>query len=341
MRLICPPHPILINRVCYSNTLIFSDKYLAAEHIKKRERLIFISLLYLQESYDRRSKKKSGIEKMKHIEFDWQTTCGLQICAQGWEPEQGAKAVVCLVHGLGEHSGRYSSLANYLNENGYALLAFDQRGHGSSQGQKGHTPSYEALMDDVDRLLAEADSRFPDIPRFLYGHSMGGNLVINYALRRKPELVGVIASGPWLRLAFEPSKFNVALARLMNRLHPSLSQPNGLDINAISRDPEVVRAYEEDPLVHDRISARLFVEMYQAGLWALDHGSEFRLPLLLMHGSADGLTSAGASEEFAGKVGEKCTFKRWEGFYHEVHNEPEHEEVFEFIRTWLDEHASA
>ena len=123
---------------------------------------------------------------MQHIEFTQQAPDGVQFYFQGWQPETPPKAVVCLVHGLGEHSGRYAHVAAALNDAGYALLGFDLRGHGKSGGPRGHTPSYETLMDDIGRLLAEAAQRYPGQPQFLYGHSLGGNLVLNYALRRKP-----------------------------------------------------------------------------------------------------------------------------------------------------------
>ena len=127
---------------------------------------------------------------MQHIEFTQQTPDGVQFYFQGWQPETPPKAVVCLVHGLGEHSGRYAHVAAALNDAGYALLGFDLRGHGKSGGPRGHTPSYDTLMDDIGRLLAEAAQRYPGQPQFLYGHSLGGNLVLNYALRRKACRLG-------------------------------------------------------------------------------------------------------------------------------------------------------
>ena len=133
---------------------------------------------------------------MQHIEFTQQAPDGIQFYFQGWQPETPPKAVVCLVHGLGEHSGRYAHVAAALNDAGYALLGFDLRGHGKSGGPRGHTPSYETLMDDIGRLLAEAAHRYPGRPQFLYGHSLGGNLVLNYALRRKPGIGGVVATSP-------------------------------------------------------------------------------------------------------------------------------------------------
>jgi alpha-beta hydrolase superfamily lysophospholipase len=163
---------------------------------------------------------------------------------------------------------------------------------------------------------------------------MGGNLVLNYALRRRPPIAGVVATSPWLRLAFAPPAWKVALGRAVDRIWPAFTQPSGLETRAISRDSAVVRAYEDDPLNHDRITARLFNRCYDAGLWALAHAAEFPLPLLLTHGSADRITSAEASREFAGRA-LKCTFRLWDGCYHEIHNEPEREEFFAFVREWL------
>jgi len=276
---------------------------------------------------------------MNTFETQWKSRDGVQFYARGWEPQASTpKGVVCLVHGHGEHVGRYDHVGEALSAAGYALLGFDQRGHGRSAGQRGHIPSYEALLDDIALLLEQAMNRYPALPLFLYGHSMGGNEVINYALRRKPALSGVIATGPWLRLAFEPPALKVALGRMMNRIFPAFAQKSGLETAALSRRPDVVRAYESDPLVHDLISARLFVEMYTAGLWALEHAPDFPLPLLLMHGSADRLTSAEASREFAQRAGGQVTLRIWEGGYHEIHNEPERGEVFQTIIAWLDAH---
>ncbi len=273
---------------------------------------------------------------MQHFQFEWQTKDGLRLYAQGWQPETEPTATVCLVHGLGEHSGRYAHLAAFLNQTGYALLTFDLRGHGKSEGQRGHTPSYEALLDDISHLLEEAAERYPDRPRFLYGHSLGGNLVINHSLRRRPQLTGVIATGPLLRPGFEPPAWKLTLGKIMYSLWPTLSMANELDRQGLSRDPEVVRAYNNDPLVHGRISARLAMDVLQAGLWALEQATKFPLPLLLMHGDADRLTSAQASRAFAAQAGDVCTLRIWDGFYHEIHNEPEQEQVFEYLLEWLN-----
>jgi len=277
---------------------------------------------------------------MKHSEFKFKTFDGLSLFAQSWQPKNQTKAVVCLVHGMGEHSGRYSHVADQITQAGYSLIAFDLRGHGQSEGPRGHTPSYEALLQDISSLLEVANKKFPQLPSFLYGHSLGGNLVLNYVLRRQSHLKGVIATDPWFRLAFEPPRFKIILAQITNYIWPSFSQKNGLDTKVLSRDPEVVRTYENDQLVHDHISARMFIGVYQAGQWALEHASEFSLPILLMHGGDDKIISIKASHEFANKKTKDCTLKIWDGLYHEIHNEPEKEEVFKFFIDWLDKKVS-
>ncbi|MBT3189812.1 MAG: alpha/beta hydrolase [Anaerolineae bacterium] len=275
-------------------------------------------------------------EKRSKIKWRFKSKDGLKLFTHAFPSENPPKAIVCMVHGHGEHIERYEHLAAALNDANYAMIGFDHRGHGQSEGTRGHTPSYETLLDDIDAFLAEVDEYYPDLPRILYGHSMGGNIVLNYVLRRKPDLKGVITTGSWIKLAFEPPAVQVFLGKMMNMIYPAFIQNSGLETAAISRDPEVVRAYEEDPFVHNKISARLFVGMYEAGLWSLEHAAEFPLPLLLMHGSADRLTSADASGEFAEKAGDKVKLKIWDGFYHEIHNEPEQADVFKVIIDWLD-----
>lgn len=271
-------------------------------------------------------------------EWKWKSSDGLEMYSRGWAPQGVPQAAIMLVHGHGEHVARYDHVAAALGEKGYAMLGFDFRGHGKSGGPRGHTPSYDALMDDIASFSQQADLRYPGLPRFLYGHSLGGNLVLNYALRRKPDLRGIIATGPWLKLAFDPPASQVTLGRLMNGIAPGFIQHSKLNTQGLSHDQAVVAAYENDPLVHDKISARLFVTIYESGLWALEHAAEFPLPLLLMHGAADPITSAKASQEFAQKAGNKVSLKIWDGMYHEIHNELEKAEVFRTMLIWLEQH---
>jgi alpha-beta hydrolase superfamily lysophospholipase len=275
---------------------------------------------------------------MKIIESKRESKDGITFHIRRWEPDANARAVVALVHGHGEHIGRYENVARALTNAGYVLAGYDSRGHGKSTGRRGHIPSYDILMDDIGAFISLLGEKYSGLPLFMYGHSMGGNQVINYALRCQPKIAGIIATGPWLKLAFEPPPIKVALGKFMNNLVPSFTQSSGLNTRGLSHDAEVVRLYDNDPLGHDKVSARLFVSMYESGFWALDHASALALPLLLMHGGADPVTSAEASRQFADKAGKNVTLRIWDGLYHEVHNEPEQAEVFRVMIEWLDKH---
>jgi alpha-beta hydrolase superfamily lysophospholipase len=268
-------------------------------------------------------------------EWKWKSRDSLDMYARGWKPE-APKAVVVLVHGHGEHVNRYDHVAAIFTQAGYAMQGFDLRGHGQSAGQRGHTPTYDSLMNDISDFIADAQKRYPGLPVFLYGHSMGGNQAINYVLRSPQGLKGVIATGPWLKLAFDPPAAQVMAAKVLNSIVSSFSLTSTLDQSFLSRDPEVVRKYAADPLVHDKISVRLYNGIYESGLWALEHAAELKIPMLLMHGSDDKITSAPASQEFAQKAGSLVTLRIWNGFYHEIHNEPEKAEVIQVMVDWLD-----
>ena len=280
-------------------------------------------------------------EKHSKIKWRFKSQDNLELFTHAFPAEEDPKAVICIVHGHGEHIERYEHVAQAFNRAGYSVIGFDHRGHGQSDGPRGHIPSYEMLMDDLTRFRQEVNGYYEELPHFIWGHSMGGNITLNYILRHAnlfgEKMKGVIATGPWLKLAFEPPAIQLFLGRLMNKIKPDFTQESGLDTAALARDPEVVRAYEEDNLVHGKVSARLMVEMLDAGNWALENAQNFPLPLLLMHGSADKITSAAASKEFASNAPrDKVDLKIWEGFYHELHNEPEKEEVYQTIIDWMD-----
>lgn len=275
---------------------------------------------------------------MQQTEFNWRTGSDqLKIRGMVWQPLPGnpIHAVIALVHGMGEHLGRYRRFAEFFTARGFAVISFDQRGHGKSDGKKGHIVHYNQLLDGIDELLEKTRLQFKDRPVILYGHSMGGNLVLNYALKKPNSVKAVVATGPWLRLAFDPPLLQVKLAQLMRNLYPGFTQSSGLKTKYLSRDSEVVKAYERDRYVHDKISASFFINLYQAGLYALQHANELKLPTLVMHGGSDKITSAAASEEFAGKSELVSQLKIWDGMYHEIHNEPERETVLEYAFDWM------
>lgn len=274
---------------------------------------------------------------MNHFEWNWSQE-GHKFYAQGWNPPQ-TKGVICLVHGFAEHSSRYAHVAERLGREGYAVLAFDQFGHGKTEGPRGYSPSLDASLDSIRIILDEAETRFPGVPKFLYGHSMGGNMVLNYVLRRKPGIKGAIATAPWLKLGFDPPAFKLFLARIMKNIYPKFAEKADLDTSALSRDKEEVRKYETDPLVHNTARAGTFFETYNAGKWALDHAADLAIPLIILHGTDDKLIAHSGSELFAAAAQKNLiTFKSLPGFYHEIHNEPaeDREKVFVEIINWLN-----
>jgi alpha-beta hydrolase superfamily lysophospholipase len=273
---------------------------------------------------------------MIRTEYKWKSYDGLAYYACSWTLKNNPIAVICLVHGIGEHCSRYEDWIIRFVNSGYHVLSFDYRGHGKSEGKRGHTPSYDSFMNDVELLLKKSQEIFPGIPLILYGHSMGGNLVLNYVLRKNPEIKGIIVTSPWIRLAFEPPAFKVFLAKIMKGIFPGLIQSTGLKTKDLTRNDLVVDKYEKDELVHGKISVRTFFEVYNAGYWLLDHADEIKTPLLLMHGSADGISSSKASIEFKENGNDKITLKIWDGFFHELHNEAENELVFKYIKNWLE-----
>jgi alpha-beta hydrolase superfamily lysophospholipase len=261
---------------------------------------------------------------------------GLSLFARLWEPRDKPTCVICLVHGLGEHSGRYEHVGNYFAQRGYAVLAIDLPGHGKTGGKRGHINKYADLMDLMPAFLNRAKERYPSVPVVLYGHSMGGNIVTNFVLRHQPEVKAAVVTGPFFRLAFEPPKLKVKLASLMKGIYPAWSEKNTLNTAHLSHDQKVVDAYIQDPLVHDRITAGLFFGIHEAGEWAIAHASELTIPMLVLHGGDDQLTSPKGSSAFAKNAGSKVTHHEWPELYHEIHNEPQKLEVLDQIFKWVN-----
>lgn len=274
---------------------------------------------------------------MKHHELKWTSKDGLEIFAQAWEPPVvEPRAVACLVHGLGEHSSRYAHVAEAFGKEGIILFTADSRGHGRSGGVRGHISSIEDFMQDIDLLIEQARSRYPGLPLFLYGHSLGGILVLHYSLKRKPDLKGVIATSPGLHTALEHQPVKIFMAKLLGSLLPKIAMPSGLDNNAISRDSSVVNTYNNDPLVHDKITLGFGKEMLGVIKWTLDNAGMFPLPLLLLHGKSDTIAFPSSSTDFSANLKERCTVVLWDEAFHELHNEPEKAEVFKTMTMWMN-----
>ncbi len=273
---------------------------------------------------------------MTYFETGWKTGDGIAIHARGWEPEGvSPDAVVCLVHGIGEHGGRYGHVAEAFCKKGMAFWAPDMRGHGLSGGVKGHLPSAETIVSDIAQYLAQARQRYPGIPMVLYGHSLGGIFVLYYGLKDSSGVIGVISTSPGLRNALEKQPLKVAAAKILGFLFPRLAISSGLDSKAISRNRQEVSTYLADPLVHDKMTLGFGKVMLGVNHYTLENSGKFSLPLLLLHGKKDSIAFPSGSEAVAASLGNRCTFVMWEEALHELHNEPEKEEVLQTMTGWV------
>lgn len=267
-------------------------------------------------------------------EWIWQTSDGLKLNA--WSSTvENAKAGLVIVHGQGEHSARYDHITKALNTANISVFSYDQRGHGTSEGQRGHIPNYDQLLGDLARFVDDVKAKIGQIPLFVYGQSMGGNVALNFALKYGDKLSAVAASSPWIKLAFEPPAYKVILAKVIDKIAPAMSMASGLEIAALSRDALVCEKYKNDPLNHDQITARMYNHVYQAGLELLEAAPQLSVPAYVYHGSADRLTSPSASAEFAKRSNGKVEFRLWEGFYHETHNDPGGDVVINALVDWF------
>lgn len=244
------------------------------------------------------------------------------------------KAVIILVHGIGEHIKRYSYLMENFISGKIGFAGVDLPGHGRSQGKRGHIKSYDLYNDMISILISECKKTFPGVPVFLYGHSLGGTIVLYYLLKKSPKIKGAIVTSPWLRLSYEPDKSKVKIAVLVNHIFPGLLQPSGLVAEHLSHDKDIVSNYKTDPDNHDKISVGLFINTLKAADYSLQNASSLDVPLLLMHGTDDLICSPEASKEFASKT-DKAELKLWEGGFHEIHNEPFREEVINYTLEWV------
>ena len=271
---------------------------------------------------------------IKDESFALSTLDGKSLYGRSWVPDDPV-AIVCLFHGLGEHIGRYDHVARFLCQTGIAVYGIDHRGHGKSPGKRGHARC-QNLWDDVESLMKYARLNHLDAPIFLYGHSWGGNIVSNFLLRRNvSEVRGAILSSPWLQLSFEPKKIERVLGQVMTKIYSGFTQSNGLEADSLSRDPKIGEAYINDPLVHQKISAGLFIDAYNNGIFALEQASLLSKPVLIFHGTEDPITSWQASEKFANSAGHRATLKLWPDMRHETHNEFGKEQVLDYLCSWL------
>jgi alpha-beta hydrolase superfamily lysophospholipase len=276
---------------------------------------------------------------MEHEEETVESTGGLKLYYQAWHPPGEPRTVVAIVHGIGEHSGRFKNIVEHLVARGHAVYALDLRGHGRSPGQRGHLMAWAEYREDVRAFVEKVSAREQGRPLFIYGHSMGGLIVADYVLRHPEGLSGTIISAPPFESVGVATPLLVLSARILSRLWPTFSLDVPLDATALSRDAATVSHYLEDPLVHRKCSARWAAEAIDANLWVQAHAADLRLPLLMLHGEADRINTAAGTRRFF----ESVTFPDKElyvvpGGYHEPHTEPGHEQVLQRVDDYLLAH---
>jgi len=275
---------------------------------------------------------------MLHNEDRFQSVGGIEIYYQSWRPEGEPKAVLVIIHGLGEHGGRYPHVVERLAPHGYAVYAMDLRGHGRSGEQRGHINSMDEIRSDVKTFLEIVQKKETGKPVFLLGHSLGGLIALDFVIHTPDGLKGVIASAPVL-MQTAVSPLLMVAAKVLSRLAPRFSMETGLDATALSRDQAVVDAYRSDPLVHSKATPRLGTEIPASMAWTNAHLEEFKLPLLTIQGEADRIIPLDASRVLFEKASsldkQRITY---EGGYHEPHNDINHEQVVSDLEAWLEKH---
>lgn len=274
---------------------------------------------------------------MKHSDGRFTGGSERSIYFQCWEPEVALKAVLVLAHGAGEHSGRYHHLAQFFTGYGYAVVALDHCGHGNSDGTPGYVKDFNDYLTDLATFHRRQKERFPGTPMFMLGHSMGGLIAALYLLRQQGEFIGGILSGAAIKTELAPGKLQLWLLRLVATLLPHVGILK-LKAEGVSRDPEVVSEYRQDPLVfHGKMSARMVRELF-AGMNAIEAGAvRIQLPMLILHGGADVMTSPDGSRFLHDSISSSDkTLHIYPGLYHEIFNEPERVQVMTDVLEWCE-----
>jgi alpha-beta hydrolase superfamily lysophospholipase len=264
---------------------------------------------------------------------------GDNLAVQDWPLPEAVppRGVVVIVHGLGEHAGRYDRLARRLNEWQFAVRSYDQYGHGESGGVRGALPRETRLLDDLADLVESVRARAgPEVPLVLLGHSLGGLVAARFVARKVMPVDGLVLSSP--ALATRMSAIQKLLLAVVPRVAPNFTVGNGLDPDFLSHDPDVVAAYRSDPLVHDRISGRLGKFIADTGPKVLAKAPEWKVPTLLLYAGADRLVDPAGSRAFAAAAPRELVATRcFDDLFHEIFNELDPEPVYATLADWLDQ----
>jgi alpha-beta hydrolase superfamily lysophospholipase len=274
---------------------------------------------------------------MKHSEDTFSSTDGLQLYFQTWLPDESMKALIVLVHGFNDHSGRYSNLINHMVTKGIGICGYDLRGHGRSQGKRGHVQEWVFFRNDLQRFLDKTYLTYPETPIILMGHSMGGLIVLNYLIHHPEEKISMVITSSPLMAQPDISPLVVLISKILSRIWPAFSVNARLNKTVLSRNPEVITAYQEDPLIHDTGTARLGTELTKTIDWTQAHAQNFSQPLLMYHGDADALVPIEGTQLFFKNAGSATKdLYIYPGGFHELHNDLDYKQVFSDLTNWID-----
>ena len=276
---------------------------------------------------------------MNHIEGNFNGVRNFSIYYQGWLPDKDVKAVILIVHGLGEYCSRYINVINHFVPLGYAVYGLDHIGHGKSEGLREGIEQFEDFTDNLTVYYNMVKVWQPNKPIFLLGHSLGGLIGTYYLLDHQADFTGAIISAPAIKISDSISPLTITMSKILSAIAPKVGVL-ALDVTSISRDPEVVNTYANDPLIfHSKTPARLAAEMLKAMARVTAEVGKISLPFITVQGGSDKLVDPDGTRMLYEKSSSKDkTIKIYDGLYHEVFNEPEREVVLKDVETWLKAH---
>ena len=263
------------------------------------------------------------------------TTDNLKLNFRIYGEVQNTNKVFIVSHGYGEHQGFYSDFADFFSDNGFLVITYDLRSHGLSEGRRGDVADFDLFLTDLNVIVNYAKNLKSDMQIFLFGHSLGGTIVINYLIRFNDfKISKAIVSSPWLKLAFDPPFYKLLLAKIGKLLFPSLVIKGELNTADLSRDTEFINKFENDAFTYDKISSRYYFSILNAGLYAMENASKIKIPVLVSHGDDDKVVSYEASKQFCLNSG--AEFKSWDGGYkHVVFSEKDKKDIFAYYLGYL------
>ncbi|MDE0884515.1 MAG: lysophospholipase [Myxococcota bacterium] len=279
-----------------------------------------------------------GPDNLRRVEGHFEGSRSRELFLRSWLPAHPQRVLV-LVHGFGEHGGRYEEMASWFARRGFAVYAHDQQGHGRSPGKRGHVDRFEEFFDDVERLISVVAEKHPGLSRALVGHSMGGLIVTAMACERPVDVDVVAASGPALSLSPDLSPLKLALARLLRRIAPRMAMNAGLNAQGLSTRPEIIEEYLQDPLVHGQVTAAMGAGMSDTIERMERAAGSLSVPLLLLHGESDPLCLVEGSQRFYANSerseGLRAELLTYPGLMHEIFNEPDREKIYADLYDWV------